>query len=175
MCVPVHKELLDKAQILHRDISINNVMINTLANAEVQATQSFTPRHSYGTRQKKQPASTPLPIHKGLLIDFDYATFYKAGTRRNINKGHRTVCENSSNPSNLFTCFTLSRELFLLWLGRSFATVLKLRICRPTTSSSCSMSSCGFAPLIADPTMRSEMMQTQTHAYHVVGQHSPGP
>src|ERR1700720_4997906 len=92
MCISAHKELLNKAKILHRDISVNNVMINTLDNAQVRPAQS----HSYFTRLQNQSAPIP-PIRKGLLIDFNYATFYKADSHRNAYKGHRTVSENSSN------------------------------------------------------------------------------
>jgi len=155
MCISAHKELLDKAKILHRDISINNVMINT----EVQAAQSFPSKHSYYTRSK-QSAPIPLPIRRGLLIDFDYATFYEAGADRKVYKGHRTVHDNSNNSLSLFADFTLTREPFLSWLGRSFVMVLKLRIGRRTTSSPCSTSSCGFAPIIAGPTMRSERIKS---------------
>ena len=159
MCISAHKKLLDKAKILHRDISVNNVMINTLAKAQIQAAQPSTLKHSYPTQLKNQSARIPLPIRKGLLVDFDYATFYEAGTNRKVYKGHRTVRENSSNPLNSFTYFAFTRELFLSWLERSFVMVLKPRIGRRTTSSPCSTFFCGFVPIIVGPTMRSERMQ----------------
>jgi serine/threonine protein kinase len=90
MCISAHKELLDKAKILHRDISINNVMINI----EVRAAQSSTSMHPHSTQLNNQSASIPFPIRKGLLIDFDYATYYE-GAERKVSKGHRTVRENS--------------------------------------------------------------------------------
>jgi hypothetical protein len=98
MCISVHKELLDKAKILHQDISINNVMINI----KVWATETSTSMHPYSTQSNNQSASIPFLIRKGLLIDFDYATYYE-GAKRKVSKGHRTVRENSCNPLNLFT------------------------------------------------------------------------
>lgn len=57
-----HKDLVEQAGILHRDISVNNVMMYRADSADTQL-------------EGAEPRDAPLP--KGLLIDFDYATFLK--------------------------------------------------------------------------------------------------
>lgn len=54
-----HKDLVEQAGILHRDISVDNIM---MYRADTQL-EGAEPRDA--------------PLSKGLLIDFDYATFLK--------------------------------------------------------------------------------------------------
>ena len=78
-CSFVHKRLVRKANILHRDIRINNIMMY-----KPKDESHAPPFNSQG------PHVVLAPLKQGLLIDFDYAAYLDA-INQITSPGHWTV------------------------------------------------------------------------------------
>lgn len=79
-----HKNLVEKASILHRDISINNIMISR------PKANDYDPAHHSPDAQLEADQLAQGPVRQGLLIDFDYA-MYLDRQNQAVSPGDRTV------------------------------------------------------------------------------------
>ncbi|KAJ7625017.1 hypothetical protein DFH06DRAFT_1008349 [Mycena polygramma] len=84
--VTAHRCLYEEANILHRDVSINNILL--VPSPQLPTTSSST---RAGSSPSTFPAGLPAPgPRRGLLIDVDYALVLNEGKRGPPATGHRT-------------------------------------------------------------------------------------
>ncbi|KAJ7084022.1 hypothetical protein B0H15DRAFT_932224 [Mycena belliarum] len=102
--VKAHRELFSKAEIIHRDISINNILLvpipETWNTVELPPTSpavlALARLHALKTSSgcksvDLSPAAAPIGLRQGLLIDLDYALVLEQdGERGPTAAGHRT-------------------------------------------------------------------------------------
>ncbi|KAI5999608.1 hypothetical protein EDD15DRAFT_2160638 [Pisolithus albus] len=117
--VQVHFVLVDVYNILHRDISINNILMFICATRWAAATHDQEERENVIAEKK---------FRRGLLIDFDYADVLNAG-KQGVSSGDRTgtipfmaidLLREYNSPSKDFT-HTFSHDLesliyVLVWI-----------------------------------------------------------
>ena len=77
----VHFILVDVYGILHRDVSINNILIFICDTAWTATSHD---------QQEREAIIASKKFRRGLLIDFDYADFLDAG-KQGVSSGDRTV------------------------------------------------------------------------------------
>ncbi|KAJ6449718.1 hypothetical protein C8R47DRAFT_1230544 [Mycena vitilis] len=93
--VTAHRDLYFKAKILHRDISINNLMLappsGTFDSVDLPPNSPSSELAACDTARVPSPAIPPPRHRRGLLIDMDYAVVLNSdGKRGPAAIGHRT-------------------------------------------------------------------------------------
>ncbi|KAJ6511329.1 hypothetical protein C8R47DRAFT_1094689 [Mycena vitilis] len=98
--ITAHRDLYEKTKILHRDISLNNILLVPSSQPSDRADFPPTPLSLVATSSTTQapcpakPASSDPPApspRRGLLIDMDYALVLNSeGERGPVAVGHRT-------------------------------------------------------------------------------------
>ncbi|KAJ7507262.1 hypothetical protein B0H11DRAFT_2185726 [Mycena galericulata] len=128
--VTAHRELFIRANVLHRDISVNNIMLvpsprtwNTIALPPTSpALAALAGPHHFNSSRAAQPAAVPPPSgpRRGLLIDLDYSLVIKPdGERGPTATRHRTASDASLCIRNIHDLESLL--YVLIWICVHYA------------------------------------------------------